>query len=80
MVFGVLSAKMSSPDFKKSSLLAGLALGAIALLTGCINVRTHSTIEPIYMTLDVNLKVQLQQELDNVFDDIDEASETIEEE
>ena len=69
---------MPSPDPIKSLLLTGLTLGAIAVLTGCINVRTHSTIEPIYMTLDVNLKVQLQQELNNVFDDIDAASEAIE--
>lgn len=55
------------------------AIGGIALAaTGCINVKTHSTIEPIYMTLDVNLKVQLQKELDNVFADIDAASQAIE--
>jgi len=44
---------------------------------GCLNVRTHSTIDPIYMTLDVNLKVQLQEELANVFDAIDAASSTV---
>jgi len=47
------------------------------LMSGCINVRTHSTIDPIYMTLDVNLKVELQQELADVFGDIDAASVTI---
>lgn len=45
---------------------------------GCLNVKTHSTIEPIYMTLDVNLKVQLQEELASIFDDIDAASTSVE--
>lgn len=45
--------------------------------TGCIQVKTHSTIDPIYMTLDVNLKVQLQKELADVFSEIDAASDTI---
>jgi len=48
-----------------------------ALVTGCININTHSTIDPIYMTLDVNLKVELQRELADVFGDIDAASVTI---
>ena len=55
-----------------------LLLCAIMATSGCINVKTHSTIEPIYMTLDVNLKVQLQKELDSVFADIDAASKAIE--
>jgi hypothetical protein len=46
---------------------------------GCISVKTHSTIDPIYMTLDVNLKVQLQQELSNFFGEIDAKSKAIEE-
>ena len=52
---------------------------ALSLLTtgGCISVKTHSTIDPIYMTLDVNLKVQLQQELADIFGEIDAASETV---
>lgn len=44
---------------------------------GCISVKTHSTIDPIYMTLDVNLKVQLQQELSSFFDEIDAKSKAI---
>ena len=44
---------------------------------GCISVKTHSTIDPIYMTLDVNLKVQLQEELNNFFSDIDAKSKAI---
>lgn len=50
---------------------------SVLALPGCIQVKTHSTIDPIYMTLDVNLKVQLQQELADVFSEIDAASETI---
>jgi hypothetical protein len=46
-------------------------------LSGCIYVKTHSTIEPIHMTLDVNLKVQLQKELADAFGDIDAASSTV---
>ena len=53
-------------------------LAAVLFSSGCISVETHSTIEPIYLTLDVNLKVELQKELDNVFADLDAASEAIE--
>ena len=55
-----------------------LALAASALsLSGCISIKTHSSFEPIYMTLDVNLKVQLEQELSDVFGDIDAASSSL---
>ena len=58
-------------------------LTALALFTltqsGCINVRTHSSFDPIYMNLDINLKVQLEQELADVFGDIDAASKTVNE-
>ncbi len=50
---------------------------SILALTGCISVKTHSSFEPIYMTLDVNLKVELQQELSDVFGDIDAASSSL---
>lgn len=46
-------------------------------LGGCLSVKTHSTIDPIYMTLDVNLKVQLQKELADIFGEIDAASQTV---
>ncbi len=46
-------------------------------LPGCISIKTHSSFEPIYMTLDVNLKVQLQKELSDVFGDIDNASTSL---
>ncbi len=55
-----------------------LALPLLAvLMVGCISVKTHSTIDPIYMTLDVNLKVQLQKELSSIFGDIDAASSSV---
>ena len=50
---------------------------SLCLLCGCLSVKTHSTVDPIYMTLDVNLKVQLEQELSDAFGAIDAASDTI---
>jgi hypothetical protein len=56
---------------------AFVSLLPLFVLGGCLSVKTHSTVDPIYMTLDVNLKVQLQQELSDAFGDIDAASDTI---
>ncbi len=52
---------------------------AVLLLAGpgCIQVRTHSTIDPVHITLDVNLKVKLDRELADAFGDIDAASQTV---
>jgi len=61
----------------KRALPVPVALMLLVALPGCIYVKTHSTIEPIHMTLDVNLKVQLQQELADAFGDIDAASATV---
>lgn len=60
---------------KRRSILTGLIL--LGSLSGCISVKTHSTVDPIYMTLDVNLKVQLQRELTDAFGAIDAASDTM---
>ena len=49
----------------------------LCILSGCLSVKTHSTVDPIYMTLDVNLKVQLERELSDAFGAIDAASDTI---
>jgi hypothetical protein len=54
-----------------------LASAILLGLSGCISIKTHSSFEPIYMTLDVNLKVQLQKELSDVFGDIDNASTSL---
>lgn len=57
---------------------SAIALSLITLASsGCLNVRTHSSFDPIYMNLDINLKVQLQEELASVFGDIDAASTTV---
>ena len=57
----------------KYSGLMGLVL-AFAL-TGCVQVKTEPIkIEPIYIEITVNHRVQ--KELDDVFADIDAASET----
>lgn len=72
---GVKAANMKS-DIHTIACIA-TAAGALSLSTGCISVKTHSSFEPIYMTLDVNLKVELQQELSDVFGDIDAASASL---
>lgn len=68
---------MLSRTIFKQSLAGGAVLTALLFQAGCINVKTHSTIEPIYMTLDVNLKVQLQEELNNAFEAIDAQSQAV---
>jgi hypothetical protein len=57
--------------------LKSLSIPLLVCLNGCISIKTHSSFEPIYMTLDVNLKVQLQEELSDVFGDIDAASTSL---
>jgi hypothetical protein len=48
-------------------------LGSLVFVSsGCMTVRTEHRIEPIHITLDVNLKVQ--RELDDFFGDLDAAS------
>lgn len=49
-------------------------LGLMLVLGGCLNIKTQHEIKPVYITVDVNLKVQ--KELDNFFGDIDAASKT----
>lgn len=61
---------------KRALLLIPVALALLAA-PGCINIRTHSTIDPVHITLDVNLKVKLEKELADAFGDIDAASKTV---
>lgn len=61
---------------KKLLPIATLSLVALSA-GGCINVRTHSSFDPIYLNLTIDLKVQLQKELANVFGDIDAASTSV---
>lgn len=57
----------------------GLLVGATTM-PGCLSVRTHSTVDPIHMTVDVNVNVRVQRELEDVFGDLDQASRQIAEE
>ena len=62
-----------SGSLSRLSLLAGLSL--ILTLTACVRVKTEPIrIEPIYIEITINHRVQ--KELDNLFADIDAASET----
>jgi hypothetical protein len=61
---------------KRVFLLVSMAL-VLSTVPGCINIRTHSTIDPVHITLDVNLKVKLDKELADAFGDIDAASQTV---
>jgi hypothetical protein len=61
------------------SLNPALAAAVVAtlILMGCLQVKTHSTIDPVHVTVDVNVNVKVQQELQNVFGDLDAASTTL---
>lgn len=48
-----------------------------SLFLGCLQVKTHSTIDPVHVTVDVNVNVRVQQELQDVFGDLDAASTTL---
>ena len=65
--------KVDTRSVAKFALASAILLG----LSGCISIKTHSSFEPIFMTPDVNLKVQLQKELSDVFGDIDSASTSV---
>jgi len=77
IAWSVQARKIRYRSMKKTPLLFSWLLPVFA--AGCVSVKTHSTIEPIHMTLDVNLKVQLEEELADAFADIDAVSETIQE-
>ncbi len=72
-----LRIELYSKNMDMKKIFSLCCIGALGMFSGCITVKTHSTIDPIYMTLDVNLKVQLQDELANAFAAIDAASETV---
>jgi hypothetical protein len=60
-------------QFIKASFLLLLCL---ALLQGCFTIKTEHEVKPIQITVDVNLRVE--RELDDLFGDLDAASETLE--
>jgi hypothetical protein len=50
---------------------------AVALpLAGCVDVKPIE-VKPIHVTVDVNVNVKVDKDLDNYFDDIDKKSTTI---
>jgi hypothetical protein len=55
--------------------LFSIGLAAALALSGCVRVKTDPIkIEPIYIEITINHRVQ--KELDNVFADLDKASQT----
>jgi len=50
-------------------------LALLMPLAGCLRVRTHHTIDPI--EINVNVKIEIQRELENYFGDIDAQSATM---
>lgn len=62
--------------FSRSLLL--LAITMVLSLTGCVSVKTEHKVEPIHITMDVN--VRLERELNNAFADLDARSVAIAEE
>lgn len=58
---------------------AALALIGAAL-TGCLGsdpIEVQHQVEPIEINVNVDVRVRVQKELDNFFDDIDDADPTI---
>lgn len=51
------------------AMLPFLLLAAVSATTSCVSVKTEHKIEPIHITMDVN--VRLEQELDKAFEDLD---------
>jgi hypothetical protein len=47
-------------------------LGVVLLLTACFRVRTEHRVDPIVITMNVNLRIV--QELNEFFDDLDAQS------
>ncbi len=55
---------------------ASLACATAAVLSGCVNVRTEPIeVKPIYITVDVNVKVE--RALEDFFGDLDAKSKTL---
>lgn len=52
-------------------ILLAAIMGSLFLEVGCLRVK----VDPIHVTVDVNIRVQ--KELDNFFDDLDAADSTI---
>ena len=48
--------------------------------TGCISTTSEVDVKPIKVTIDVNIKVQMDKELKSIFKDIDNRQEILQDE
>jgi hypothetical protein len=55
--------------FSKSVITMVLVLTGLVGASGCVSVKTEHKIEPIHITMDVN--VRLERELNDAFGDLD---------
>ena len=57
------------------TLLPLLCILGTLLLAGCTRHHVHLTVDPIVLTVDVNIKVQ--REVNSIFDEIDAETEAL---
>ena len=57
--------------------LSGLLLLAA---TGCISTKSEVDVKPIKVTIDVNIKIEMDKDLKNIFKDIDNRQEILQDE
>lgn len=69
--------RLSTICISKYWLRVSLLLALIAI-SGCVSVKTEHRVEPIHITMDVN--VRLERALDDAFADLDAQSVAIAEE
>ena len=48
--------------------------------TGCISTHSEVDVKPIKVTVDVNIKVEMDKDLKNIFKDIDNRQEILQDE
>ncbi|MCM8542374.1 MAG: hypothetical protein NE328_19040 [Lentisphaeraceae bacterium] len=57
--------------------LSGLLLLAA---TGCISTKSEVDVKPIKVTIDVNIKIEMDKDLKDIFKDIDNRQEILQDE
>lgn len=57
---------------KKNAVILSSVLVFI-VQSGCVTMK----VEPIHITMDVNVRVQVEKEVDDFFEELDQASATI---
>lgn len=67
---------MRSERARLVGIAGGVAAAAGLLAAGCVQVPSKYEVEPIYVQVDVNLRVE--RELDDFFGEIDKQAETLE--